>query len=557
MVKERIHRQERREKGELSTKKYKQELDEIGNQHECHSKADGTLSAHGTALKHWEEFWATISGSWVEGGKIFWGEEGSRRERRVIRIWFMRFMAYLSVKCKSGEGRKGEALGNTIATYARSIVTLHGMVEVELKFLYPMIKEQQHGRTMQLVSLRGRRPKNKKAGFTLAQMLEWERLSWKIHAGKKNPSRRILVLRAIYQASFSCQWRRSESTVKKGKWRWQKHLSRADIKYFDEGGNEVLATKARLRKLLSTAKGYVQIQSPPCKNDQSGEGVTSRFMSLLPLDGEGIFQPGRAVLNMEIEDPCETGSRARTPCFVDPESGEAFKTFQFDQFVIWAVKEASRLFHHKVLSEKEARSMYSLHSFRVGGTNALRTVGAPQHVRCFAGRWISTAVQEYDRQEIREMLTYMKKAQRQDCKLLQVARNEPMSEEASRMEEPGEYWVKAGKQHISSLVWNQERGTESREASEVKSGCPQSSFQAELVGREVHILRASVKSKTTQGAPVQRWFKGTIAEVRETKRRPVVIRFTKKSGQENLKLSWGAFGALQLKYKASTNTAVI
>ena len=201
--------------------------------------------------------------------------------------------------------------------------------------------------------------------------------------------------------------------------------------------------------------------------------------------------------------------------------------------------------------------MYSLHSSRVGGTNALRTVGAPQHVRCFAGRWISTAVQEYDRQEIREMLTYMKKAQRQDCKLLQVARNEPMSEEASRMEEPGEYWVKAGKQHISSLVWNQERGTESREASEVKSGCPQSSFQAELVGREVHILRASVKSKTTQGAPVQRWFKGTIAEVRETKRRPVVIRFTKKSGQENLKLSWGDFGALQLKYKASTNTAVI
>ena len=125
------------------------------------------------------------------------------------------------------------------------------------------------------------------------------------------------------------------------------------------------------------------------------------------------------------------------------------------------------------------------------------------------------------------------------------------------MEEPGEYWETEGKKHISGLVWNQERGKGSLEAKEVESGCPLSSFQAELVGREVHILRASVKSKTTQGAPLQRWFKGTIAEVRETKRRPVVIRFTKKSGQENLKLSWGDFGALQLKYKASTNTAVI
>ena len=36
---------------------------------------------------------------------------------------------------------------------------------------------------------------------------------------------------------------------------------------------------------------------------------------------------------MEIEDICETSRRERTPCFRDPETGEAFKTFQFDQFV--------------------------------------------------------------------------------------------------------------------------------------------------------------------------------------------------------------------------------
>ena len=193
------------------------------------------------------------------------------------------------------------------------------------------------------------------------------------------------MLRALVQGSFGCQWRRSNATIKSGTWERYWNISRASVRWFDGEMREVVPSPDNLWKLHEERAGCASVRSPPRKNDQAGDGATARFPSLLPLASKGSFCPGMSLLELELDNPCwgpaQPRLREEYPLFVSPETGEAFRTAPFDEFVIWAFRESARIHEGRVWTEEEARREYSLHSFRIGGCSALRMVGSPKHVR--------------------------------------------------------------------------------------------------------------------------------------------------------------------------------
>ena len=368
--------------------------------------AENTWSNHGTAAGHWSRF-VKARGLRTE---ILWVEQPTAEQRAELKMIFQEYMAWL---CCAVAAREGEGMTppSTIEAYARSIVTLHKLLDVDLSCVSSTISGFKKGRTKHLVDLRGPRMKAKKNGFSVDQLKNWHTLDWSRFLGTVNPQRRAIVLRALVQGSFGCQWRRSDATIKSGSWARYWNVSRASVRWFDRDLKEVAPSLDNLRRLHAERTGYASVRSPPGKNDQAGDGATARFPSLLPLASKGSFCPGMSLLELEIDNPCwdpaQPRLREELPLFVDPETGEAFRTGPFDEFVIWAFRESARIHEGRIWTEAEARKEYSLHSFRIGGCCALRTVGSPKHVRMFAGRWLSEAMGEYDREEILEMLRYM------------------------------------------------------------------------------------------------------------------------------------------------------
>lgn len=379
------------------------------------SDARNTWSNRLTAARHW----ASFCGSKGLRGEVLWMDKGNREEKAEVMLLFTEFLHWLSMEIKSREG-PGLSPGATMNGYARSIVKLHAMVLVDLSFLSDTIESFCNGRDKLLVDIRGPREKLKKNGITHSQMREWEKLirEWAPFLGVKNPERRTKVFRATYQSMFSCHWRRSDATLKGSlDWNGFYHLSRANVRWFNLNMEEVEPSWDNLKDLRSSRAGYAQVRSPPGKNDATGEGVTARFPSLLPLTSNTWFCPGLSLLEMEIDDPCSPSGRRSVPLFKDPETGKALSTAVFDRFILGMIHLALRRFHNKDIDMKGLRRLYSLHSFRIGASNALRSVGAPKHLRMIAGRWLSDAFLEYEREDIPEMLRFMEKVQEADCRL--------------------------------------------------------------------------------------------------------------------------------------------
>lgn len=402
--------------------------------------ADNTWSNRRTSLNHWSKFCKLIN-----IGEIIWLNPQDREQRFDTQCIFEEFLYHLTMTVKAVEG-PGMTPSGTLAQYASDIVKLHEIVDVDLSCVNKVTKEYRKGRDVQLVDIRGPRIKAKKDGFTIEFMEDWERVDWTPFLKRSTQLRRTLVIRAIYQSSFACHWRRSDSTIKDGKtWHPNWHLARSNVRWFSDQFEEVEPTLNNLKQLRQSRRGYAWVRSPPGKNDRTGEGATSRFPSLLPLSSPSWFCPGMALLEMEIENFIEPHLRSITPLFLDPDTQEAFRTRDIDDILMKIIQTALRERHNKVYSIKQIRKFFSLHSFRIGGMNAMRGTQAPSHVRKMAGRWLSDAIEEYGRQELYERLHFMHQMQGASGVLATGRPTDLPCYEAERsMEGPGYFEVKSG-----------------------------------------------------------------------------------------------------------------
>ena len=119
--------------------------------------AENTWSNHGTAAGHWSRF-VKARGLRTE---ILWVEQPTAEQRAELKMIFQEYMAWL---CCAVAAREGEGMTppSTIEAYARSIVTLHKLLDVDLSCVSSTISGFKKGRTKHLVDLRGPRMKAKK-----------------------------------------------------------------------------------------------------------------------------------------------------------------------------------------------------------------------------------------------------------------------------------------------------------------------------------------------------------------------------------------------------------
>jgi len=369
--------------------------------------ADNTWSNRATAYGHWTRY-CTAKGLKLQ---ILWAMEGGREEMAEVKLVMQEFLTWLTLDVRGVLG-PGRASSGTIEGYARHVVKLHDLVGINISFVNNIITQFCKGRAKRLVDVWGPRIKAKKNGFVVPQFQDWEKIDWRPHLGRVNPARRRIVIRALYQSMFGCHWRRSDATIGAGlEWRKFWSISRKNLRWFDLQANEIALTKKNLISLRETRKGYAWVRSPPGKNDPTGEGATARFPSILPLQSKSWFCPGMALLELEIDNPCAVEDREDTPLFMDPETGSAFLTKDFDTIIVYLIRAALCRFHNQDFSEEEVRKFFSLHSFRIGAENALRSTKAPKHVLMMAGRWLSEAFLEYGREEVDEMLGFMQQMQ--------------------------------------------------------------------------------------------------------------------------------------------------
>ena len=515
---------------------WEQAISRYGDQAVADAFAENTWGNRGTAAGHWARF---IKARGMQS-EILWVDRPSSRERYEIKMLFQEFMGWL---CCAIVAQEGEAMapGATINAYARNVVALHRALDIDLSFVSETIRCFTRGREKHLVDLRGTRMKKKKNGFTVGQLSNWELIDWGPHLGRANPLRRRIVLRALVQSCFGCQWRRSDATLKAGQWVRYWRIARANVRWFDAEMREVQPSVENLRKLHRERTGYASVRSPPGKNDPTGDGATARFPSLLPLASLGTFCPGMALLEMEIDDPCYDPLypryREEVPLFIDPETGTAFRTKAFDKFVMWVFRESARIHENRIWTERQARKEYSLHSFRIGGCCALRSVGSPRHVRKFAGRWLSEAMGEYDRGEIMEMLYYMYHKQHAECSLLNGQPEDlPMFEEERELKGYGTYELTAGSARLSKgdlpVDWR---------------SCPATLARA-LAGKRFKIMDQAISGlpQPGTGLPKRRLVYCTIKKIHEGDRKPVQITFQDPRRQDR-RYSFLEFADLQIR----------
>ena len=525
---------------------WRQEVREKARETRSRALAENTWSNRKTSLNHWIRFCKLIG-----IGEIIWLDTQDREQRFDTQCIFSEFLYHLTMTVKAVEG-PGMTPSGTLAQYTSDIVKLHEIVDVDLSCVTKVTKEYCKGREVQLVDIRGPRLKAKKNGFTIEIMADWERVDWTPFLRQGTQSRRTLVIRAIYQTSFACHWRRSDSTIKDGKtWHPNWHLSRNNVRWFSEEFEEIEPTFTNLQRLRESRRGYAWVRSPPGKNDRTGEGATARFPSLLPLSSPSWFCPGLALLDMEIEHFIEPQWRSITPLFTDPDTQEAFRTQDFDSILMRIIQAAYRQIRGKEYSIKQIRKFFSLHSFRIGGMNAIRATSAPSHVRKMAGRWLSDAIDEYDRTELMEMLHFMHEMQGARGVLVTGRPDDLPCYEAERnMEEAGYFQVGPGEMRT---LRNPSEGLRFPETHHPIH---------RLVGKDFKLPLPMVSGENRyhpDGQPMLRAVFCRIASLDFNSPKPITLAFRQRS-RPNMKLSlteWAQYAEHVRTQVAGTNTYVV
>ena len=165
-----------------------------------------------------------------------------------------------------------------------------------------------------------------------------------------------------------------------------------------------------LLELRETLKGTMLVSFKTTKGDQLG-AHWSKYQYPIPLepaDSTAVVKTANFYIDLEYADPAwSREERETTPIFRHPRTKKRIRTEAFNEVVIQVLFEAlNKQGQH--LSIHQVRKMYSLHSFRIGGNNALRAAGVPREIRMILGRWKCDAIDTYSRTDIELFANFLR-----------------------------------------------------------------------------------------------------------------------------------------------------
>ena len=356
----------------------------------------------------------------------------------------------------------GLGLPASVATYANVYVDCHKLLPqpIDLSWLKPYIKDWKTGRTRIVTGGFGIIKKNQKCGFTRDHMEDmyesmddyWAELC-------ANDEQLVTVVKTAGQVAFQLMLRRSEYTLgKNAEFIPTIHMTRSDFHWFkaqrgvdgkpmvDAKGQVLFVafevdaegnlSAADFEEVLQTQEGRVLVTVKTSKCDMEGSWSANYHPLDIRKDAERVvIKAANYILDMERMDPIlNMEERTQEPMFRMPQGkGKQLPTRLFDDVIIGLLLEMhKRRGEHKSMAQ--IRKLYSLHSFRIGGVNALRAAGVPREIRMILGRWRSDAIDVYSRTDIQQFAKYLRD-QGISCREFEtLAEDLPQHDEAQRSE---------------------------------------------------------------------------------------------------------------------------
>ena len=346
-----------------------------------------------TGLNWWREFSRYVG---LSSPRLSW-DEGSREARAQVSNVGLMFCQFTFRLIRPKRGAAPDP--KTSLRYLSVVVTAHSEAGVDMKFVLPTARKWAAGMTRATCAIHGPRLKAKKSAFTIQMLVEVYTCNWKGHGGEVNPIRRELVLRTVAKFAIQTLFRASEVLRPRGvPFNHNLHITRGMIEWFDSEWQPVPPTPDNLSRMLETRQGRVLVGIPQLKNDQNRDKFNHCKVALM-------FSPSftcslAELARMEIDDPItDPLTRARTPLFVDPETGAAMGKETFASVFMSLIRQALRTYHNREYLLKEIRRIWSLHSFRITGLNLLEKAGCPPWLLRIAGRWLSDCHYQYTRHD--------------------------------------------------------------------------------------------------------------------------------------------------------------
>jgi len=401
--------------------------------------SESTYKAQRTAARSWSRYFEYMG----EVDEIL--EPLTEADRQKARDELDAILMFTQVRIGGKNPKlKGMGLASTVGKYTRTCLRLHHHCGVDLSYLVPHVASWEKGMRSSFTSTFGVISKMKKGGFTKAMMKGILEQDW---AAEGDPNR-VLMLQTAAMVAFVGMFRRSEYTGSQDRFNPKTAMNRGSVEWFHLGNpdhedhtpiqpwNEEAA-----RGLKGSKQGYAKLTPGISKCDPEGEWQMYPILLRLTTDDSAIIRAGDYFLDYELAVPIfEQEEREATPLFTDPKTastahphGKQLGTVTFDKVIkrmlsLWFASQG------QPMTDAQISRLYSLHSFRIGGLNALQAAGVPREIRLLLGRWKSAAMDGYTRQEVEMCLGYLASMDT-DCKLYTpLSRDMPRHEGSEEVE---------------------------------------------------------------------------------------------------------------------------
>ena len=371
------------------------------------SKKEWTHKHNQTGRNHFSKFLAK-KGMTVETVLL----EDMNIRHTIIRMekLILLFLSYLAAEVTPKQQKTGEGPASTLATYAsqaiRWIMEEHTKeFELDQVARWELVKNKiinpwATGREHQLIEIRGVRNRLHKSPIGLKELLMFLKLD---EIWRKFDDVTRVKLQALFADLYMNGHRRS--AVCPEDFSPFRHLSRKDIQFFDRQGKEVTSYDPqwlREKQLQDDLCVFIRAE-PTSKGDPQGkiwrETGNGNAHNVRVVEGQLNF--GELMLRQEEQDPVlDLNERKLTAFFNEPQSKKPFKVDKINTLFIKLLRAMFATFYKKEVSEKEAKRIFGLHSFRIGLVVTLMSLGASDSVIQNAGRWSSKAFKVYDRPDL-------------------------------------------------------------------------------------------------------------------------------------------------------------
>lgn len=319
------------------------------------------------------------------------------------------FLCYLGDMIDGSSLECGLGLPGTAARYASQWLEAHLLlpIPIDLSWAKDQITAWRKGRARELTEGFGIIQRQQKCGISRDQMEGLYDLDWAEECELN--LYQVLNFQSMGQVAFHVMLRRAEISRAPGvTFNPLIHMTRGDIVWYFADGTRIdynaegNLDPRQLLRLYTTLEGRGDLTVKTSKADQSGAQWSSNLHPLVLRKPEenAVIKSANYLLLREILMPClSKADRDTTPLFNRFGTKDQETSYNFDKVII---KLLHTLLNKKGrhLSMAQVRKMYSLHSFRIGGVNALRAAGVPREIRMILGRWKSDAIDVYSRTDV-------------------------------------------------------------------------------------------------------------------------------------------------------------